>query len=292
MSAPTRLICSRLGLVRRRPSASPWRSFTSTSTVASREGEPWPQRTPLGPYYESIIQQPTPYPFEEKPEQPPDSAAPEVQPAEKKPAEDRTVEKKPAEKKPAPPARKKKPGRKPKPDAASASSPSATVISSSSPPAPSPPPPPAPATTAAERARIVFGSRLLGPAEQADRLATKKAQSTYVAGVLVPPQPEEPDNCCMSGCVDCVWDRYREDMEEWSAKKSEAQMRLDERSGSMDADGGGSDANWDARSGDAKIAKDLWDDSVFENVPVGIREFMKHEKRLREKHQREGTTGG
>lgn len=267
MSAPRQLLV-------RLASPRSGRSFTSTARLAVNE-DPWPQKTPLGPFYESIIRDPTPYPFEQKPEDPPDSADPAVLPPDKKPE--------------APPAlrpTKRKPGRKP---AASASGPSPTSRSPSAVSTPMPSPPP---STAAERARIFFGSRLLGPAEQADRLAAKKAQSTYVAGVLVPPRPEEPDNCCMSGCVNCVWDRFRDDMEEWAAKKNEAQMRLDQGAGSMDADGGGSHAGWGLRLGNSKIAKDLWDEDVFDKIPVGILEFMKQEKRLKEKHQSQGTVGG
>lgn len=78
-------------------------------------------------------------------------------------------------------------------------------------------------------------------------------------------------------------------MEDWSAKKNEAQMRLNDKTASMDADGGASKGSWGVKLGNAKIAKDLWDEDVFDNVPVGIREFMKQEKRLKEKHQRERT---
>jgi hypothetical protein len=64
---------------------------------------------------------------------------------------------------------------------------------------------------------------------------------------------------------------------------------------SMDDDGGGSETNWRAeevKSTDRpKIAKNLWDDDLYNNIPVGIREFMKHEKKLKEKHEREGTFG-
>ncbi|PHH78238.1 hypothetical protein CDD80_7192 [Ophiocordyceps camponoti-rufipedis] len=132
--------------------------------------------------------------------------------------------------------------------------------------------PPTSESAPAERARIIFGSRLLGPAEEADRAASKRAQSTTVAGVTVPPRPREPDNCCMSGCVNCVWDRYRDDMEEWSARNREAQVRL-------------AGASLDVRLGDAKVGKDGWDEEAFADVPVGIREFMKHEKRLKESRQ-------
>lgn len=116
---------------------------------------------------------------------------------------------------------------------------------------------------------------------------------------MVPPRPEEPDNCCMSGCVNCVWDRYGEEIEEWAAKKREASAALarakSEESArartrpspeamhttiSMDDDGGGSETNWGMHM----------EDDPLKGVPVGIREFMKSEKRLREKHAREKTS--
>lgn len=63
---------------------------------------------------------------------------------------------------------------------------------------------------------------------------------------------------------------------------------------SMDDDGGGSETNWQAdlkMTDRPKIAKDFWDDDLYKNVPVGIREFMKQEKRLKKKHEKEGTFG-
>ncbi|PHH69782.1 hypothetical protein CDD82_7510 [Ophiocordyceps australis] len=194
----------------------------------------------------------------------------------------------PAPKKQPRPQGKKKPGRKPK--IASIESVASPISSAgTSPPVSSPPP-----KSAAEKARIVFGSRLLGPAEQADRLATKRSQSSYVAGVLVPPRPEEPDNCCMSGCVNCVWDRFREDMEEWTAKQSEAQRRLKQGrdADSVDSDGGRTGVGLDMPMADTQLTQDMWNDDIFKTLPVGIREFMKQEKRLKEKHEREKGAAG
>lgn len=157
------------------------------------------------------------------------------------------------------------------------------------------------------KARVVFGSRLAGPAERRSEIEKK---STLIAGVWVPPRPEEPDNCCMSGCVNCVWDRYRDEMEEWVAARRAADSKLRKERGlekgrtqrkkggtglmlgeaekgaqhtmiSMDDDGGGSETNWGVDP----------DTDIFKGIPVGIVEFMKQEKRLKEKHAREGTVG-
>lgn len=305
MSAPSRLAPKLCRFCRASPAALR-RTFAS-ATATEAQPQQWPQRQPRGEYYDILLRDPTPY-ATTKAEKPPSSA--QTTPAETKPAA----------------------------AAASTSSPARTYETISSRTAYSDSN--GGETTAAERARVIFGSRLLGPAERADRAAARQAQATTIAGVRVPPRPEEPDNCCMSGCVNCVWDLYREDMEEWTLKANEAKRRLAAESAaagvagvagagqqrppppppppgaggggvgggvgrggdplspaevsSMDADGGGSETNWSpaAVGGDAKIAKDMWTDDLFQNVPVGIREFMKQEKRLKEKHLREGTSGG
>ena len=185
--------------------------------------------------------------------------------------------------------------------------------------------------TVQERAALVFGSRLAGPMERANRLAEIRKRSTLIAGVLVPPKPTEPENCCMSGCVNCVWDRFRDEMEEWAAANAEATLRLKAQEGgitagmadsstttsrpaaaaatasatatapsaappaagsgiSMDDDGGGSDTNWsleDAKRAASGTTKSGWDEDLYKGVPVGIREFMKQEKRLKLKHMHE-----
>jgi hypothetical protein len=154
-------------------------------------------------------------------------------------------------------------------------------------------------------ARVLFGSRLAGPAE---RRSDIRKNSVLIAGVWVPPRPEEPDNCCMSGCVNCVWDLYRDELEEWAAARKAADANLREerrlekgrkrrRAGKSemniqrptlsmgDDDGGGSQTTWVTSP-----AKDLLNEDLFSGIPVGIREFMKQEKRLKEKHTREETT--
>lgn len=158
---------------------------------------------------------------------------------------------------------------------------------------------------AVAKARVVFGSRLAGPVERRKKL---ESESMNIAGVLVPPKPEEPDNCCMSGCVNCVWDVFREDLEEWAAQSALARERMSAQrqrekptqqvfgtgsmvvgndtpshvATSMDDDGGGSDTNWDAG-----LAMPGKDGDLFGGIPVGIREFMRTEKMLQNKHRGE-----
>ncbi|KAK6424515.1 hypothetical protein LTR95_016374 [Oleoguttula sp. CCFEE 5521] len=133
------------------------------------------------------------------------------------------------------------------------------------------------------KARVVFGARLASPVERWDAI---KRASTNIAGVLVPPRPEEPDNCCMSGCVNCVWDLFRDELEEWAAKKAEARekvaaRRASEAAVSMDDDGGGSDTNWHISREDSEKA------DLFEGIPVGIRAFMETEKKLKLLHKQQ-----
>jgi predicted nucleic acid-binding Zn-ribbon protein len=140
------------------------------------------------------------------------------------------------------------------------------------------------------KARIVFGSSGSSRRSHKDAIALA---SKEIAGIKVPPKPTEPtgDDCCMSGCVNCVWDIYREEFEEWSAAAKSARekmvaMQQQQKkdvdgqavaASSVDDDGGGSEALW--------IQEDAGEEEKdpFADVPVGMREFMRIEKLLKEK---------
>uniref|UniRef100_A0A0B7KD61 Oxidoreductase-like domain-containing protein n=1 Tax=Bionectria ochroleuca TaxID=29856 RepID=A0A0B7KD61_BIOOC len=246
MALPLKTVPRGLRLLR--PASNLGRSSFSTS--ATRREEEWPQRIPLGAYYESILNQRTSYPTKQKRDEPPNTADPEVLPADKKPLRSPPTEKSQTD------------------GTAKASSSGAT------PAAPTPTPLP---TTAAEKAKIIFGTRLAGPEDMAARAESKKSRSILIGDVLVPPKPQEPDNCCMSGCVNCVWELYQEDVEDQEATEAGAPESSPKPAG--------------VRVGEAKIAKDLWDDDLMQSVPVGFREFMKMEKKLKEKHARERSGG-
>lgn len=72
--------------------------------------------------------------------------------------------------------------------------------------------------TSRDRMKDVFGTRL----EDGGRLSSSRRDANepvLIAGVLVPHRPAEPDNCCMSGCVNCVWEQYNDDIRDWRMKR-------------------------------------------------------------------------
>ena len=105
----------------------------------------------------------------------------------------------------------------------------------------------------------------------------------------------------MSGCVNCVWDRYREELEAWAAAKMTvaAQARAqaheeekprerprvagapEEANGNMDDDGGRSEGLWGEGGEEGDVA-----DGLLQGLPVGIKEFVRTEKRLGERRKK------
>ncbi|AQZ12973.1 YPL107W [Zygosaccharomyces parabailii] len=80
--------------------------------------------------------------------------------------------------------------------------------------------------TAEERMAHYFGAgRLRGePPKSSSRRI--QGDSKMIAGVEVPSKPVEPDNCCMSGCVNCVWELFNDDLRRWRRKRKEAAHRI------------------------------------------------------------------
>lgn len=119
--------------------------------------------------------------------------------------------------------------------------------------------------------KVIFSSRLAGPAtRQKERWAQER--------------PPEPDNCCMSGCANCVWDTYREEVEEWAAKGNTSVLDARVSQGQAGETTGTEDL-------DRLRTSEFQSGGLFERVPVGIREFMALEKKLREKEVREEGKG-
>lgn len=135
---------------------------------------------------------------------------------------------------------------------------------------------------------LVFGVR-------GSRDASRKSadlQSRVIAGVKVPGRPEQPTNCCMSGCVDCVWEMYKDDIREWKAKKNEARQALFKRLDlpwPEDLLGPEPEARKTADPEKMREAMKKHLESVddFSELDVSVKQFLKIEDIIRQKRRAE-----
>ena len=88
----------------------------------------------------------------------------------------------------------------------------------------------------------------------------------------------------MSGCVNCVWEGYREEVEAWAERRKEARKRV--RDGEVARVEEGTVGDIDGEPGGIDIDSGM-EDGLMEGIPVGIREFMRTEKRLGERRRRD-----
>jgi len=79
--------------------------------------------------------------------------------------------------------------------------------------------------TSEERMMNVFGGRIKGDSRQSSS-RREIGKPRMIAGVLVPNKPTEPNNCCMSGCVNCVWEQYNDDLKDWRRLRNEAASKI------------------------------------------------------------------
>lgn len=82
----------------------------------------------------------------------------------------------------------------------------------------------------------VFGGRVEGSGARESSSRRDKGEARMIAGVLVPDRPKEPDNCCMSGCVNCVWEQYNDDVKDWRKIRTKAAEELNKTQEQWPAD--------------------------------------------------------
>ncbi|KAI5949228.1 hypothetical protein KGF57_004826 [Candida theae] len=153
-----------------------------------------------------------------------------------------------------------------------------------------------PNISAEERIAKVFGGRIKGEDRQASS-RIERGEPKVIAGVTVPCRPPEPDNCCMSGCINCVWELFQDDLNEWNEKRDKAARKLV-------ANGGRWPENFNpplkllkrenyppslADLPDSKLTPERVEgtvqDETWGDVPVSIRVFTQAEKRIKARHK-------
>lgn len=136
----------------------------------------------------------------------------------------------------------------------------------------------------------VFGGSSKHAKKSSRRDVSYRDNHRLIAGVSVPQRPIEPDNCCMSGCINCVWELFNEDMEEWKHKRTEAAKAL------MAKGEGKWPKDWDAppKILDSKYIHGSHDENPEEvsGMPVGLRVFMNFENKKKAKSQKKRQPDG
>ena len=138
--------------------------------------------------------------------------------------------------------------------------------------------------SASERAALVFGQ--IG--NRQDRRLDAQRRAMRIAGLVLPARPDEPNNCCMSGCIDCVWELYKEDLADWKQKRKEIRHKLlVERT----------DLDWpesvlgpepvDRKKGTSIAMADKFvEDNGDDDLDPNIKAFLKTEMKLKEKKRK------
>lgn len=136
----------------------------------------------------------------------------------------------------------------------------------------------------------VFGGRIKGESPKSSSRITR-GQPRKIAGIVVPDKPPEPDNCCMSGCINCVWELFRDDLKDWNLQRRLAAEKLHEKGGRWPEDFYPpirhlADENLplslakNASKARERTSGKTDESEAWGNVPVSIRAFAEFEKKV------------
>lgn len=141
----------------------------------------------------------------------------------------------------------------------------------------------------------VFGGSTKTATKSSRRDISYRLESKNIGGVKVPKRPIEPDNCCMSGCINCVWELFNDDLEEWKFKRIQAAKELlkqDKTKKNLEK----WPTDWESPPkmlDKAFVSHDLPKNSEkdveeIRGMPVGLQVFAMFEKKKKKERQEKG----
>lgn len=141
----------------------------------------------------------------------------------------------------------------------------------------------------------MFGGRIKGETRQSSSRITRGPPQN-IAGITVPAKPEEPDNCCMSGCINCVWELFNDDLKEWADLRNKAADRLVKVGGRWPEDFHPPTRKLKRENMPLSMANMKIDhrnlkldhEEAWGNAPVSMRVFAEMEKKMKQRRAREG----
>ncbi|KAK6454858.1 oxidoreductase-like protein [Scheffersomyces xylosifermentans] len=156
--------------------------------------------------------------------------------------------------------------------------------------------------TAEQKISRIFGGRIKGEnRKSSSRLSV--GEPKVIAGITVPARPREPDNCCMSGCINCVWELFNDDIKDWDSKRKIAAKKLVEAGGRWPENFHAPLKYLNKENYPLSVAKESpevhskimnkEEDENWAGVPVAIKVFAETEKLLKAKRrarENKGTT--
>lgn len=150
-----------------------------------------------------------------------------------------------------------------------------------------------------EKIARVFGGRIKGE-NKGSTSRVIRGEPKNICGVMVPDKPLEPDNCCMSGCVNCVWQIFDEDIKEWNRKREKAAKMLSKKGGRwpenfhaplklLKVENMPPTFARKAKEGKLKTTAEEDDttsnDAAWDNIPIYIKVFAQTEEKMKARNR-------
>lgn len=147
------------------------------------------------------------------------------------------------------------------------------------------------------RAETPFGAVEISKTQRQAEMETKPPSSAAtqptLRGIKIPLKPSPPgaEDCCMSGCARCVYDLFKEDLEDYQESLSEARSALlalttppvsreewdDELLGKMPSSDGSGSVEDHAGKADAEV------DAVIAGLDPSMKAFLEMERKMKKK---------